>query len=447
MFRRVSFAALVLLMMFLTLTACSRTANTESKYSLGLKLATADQLQKIPLASVPFSGQVLPPSVDLSQDMPPPGQQGKQNSCVGWAVAYALKSYQEKLEERYLLVDASGRADPSHVYSPAFIYNQINNGRDGGSYIIDALNLLSNQGAATWADMPYNEADFTQPPSDLAKARAQRYHIEDWRQINPQELQELKAQLNAGYPIIIGFMVDEGFLNAKPGFIWNADAGQKIGAHAAVLVGYNDQRQAFKLINSFGASWGDGGYGWITYEHFTRVVNEAYIAKDGVNGPSNETIPPPQTVNPPQVAFTITSWGPAQNPDSPELGWFLRFDGSLQAPSGIGQVAQVVIHFYFDAGGGQKGAPVRSLLAQFSTIYGDAATGTEPYNIPPDSLGMSWAAWIPYAALDVPSGQWVSTPQGEVYQPAITALVAEPTLFVDNFGIRSGGLFPFTVQY
>lgn len=447
MSRRVPFAVFVLMLVLMSLTACSRTATTESKYSLGLKLATAEQLQKIPLASIPFSGQMLPPSVDLSKDMPPPGQQGKQQSCVGWAVAYALKSYQERLEERYSLVDTSGRADPSHVYSPAFIYNQINNGLDGGSYIIDALNLVWNQGAAPWADMPYSEADYTQRPSDTAKARAQRYRIAEWRKIDPHELPELKAQLNAGYPIIIGITVDEGFLSAKPGFIWSADVGQKIGAHAAVLVGYDDQRRAFKLINSFGVGWGDGGYGWVTYEHFSRVVNEAYIAKDGVNGPSNETVPPVQPLNPPQVAFMITNWGPVQDPERPELGWFLRFDGSLQVPAGIGRAAQVVIHFYYDAGGGQKGAPVRSLLSQFSTIYGDAATGTESYNIPPDGLSVNWAAWIPYTALDVPSGQWVSTPQGQVYQPAITALVAEPTLFVDNFGIRSGGLFPFTVQY
>lgn len=330
MSRRVLFAVFALLLVLITLTACSRTASTESTYSLGLKLATADQLRNVPVASVPYSGQQLPSSADLSRDMPPPGQQGKQNSCVGWAVAYALKSYQERIEEGQALVDVYGQPDPNRVFSPAFIYNQINNSRDGGSYISDALNLLKSQGAATWADMPYRADDYQQPPSETAKARAQRYRIEDWRQINAHEVVAIKAQLNAGYPVIVGVTVDQGFVNAKPGFI---------------------------------------------------------------------------------------------------------------------RMAQVVIHFYFDAGGGQKGAPVRSLLSEFSTIYGDAATGTPQYSITPSGLRMNWVAWIPYQALNVPSGGYVETPEGAVYQPAITALIAEPTLFVDNFGIRSGGLFPFTVQY
>ena len=59
----------------------------------GLKPATPEQLRGVPLAATPFSGTDLPEKVDLSPHMPPPGDQGNQNSCVGWATAYALKSY------------------------------------------------------------------------------------------------------------------------------------------------------------------------------------------------------------------------------------------------------------------------------------------------------------------------------------------------------------------
>ncbi len=67
--------------------------------STGLILTPADKLRGIPLASTPFSGTELPPAVDLSSQLPPPGNQGTQQSCVGWAVAYGLKSYQEQGEE------------------------------------------------------------------------------------------------------------------------------------------------------------------------------------------------------------------------------------------------------------------------------------------------------------------------------------------------------------
>ncbi len=39
---------------------------------------------------------LLPSSVDLSLDVPLPRSQGYQGSCVGWAVAFTLKTYHER---------------------------------------------------------------------------------------------------------------------------------------------------------------------------------------------------------------------------------------------------------------------------------------------------------------------------------------------------------------
>src|SRR5690606_5227844 len=134
--------------------------------NLGLKFTPADQLQGIPLASTPYSGTELPSSFDLSNNLPPAGNQGNQNSCVAWAVGYAYKSYQEKKEEEssYLV---NGQLNNDALFSPSFIYNQINNGVDGGSFFTDALNILSQQGCLKWADMPYNEMDYLTQPSTL----------------------------------------------------------------------------------------------------------------------------------------------------------------------------------------------------------------------------------------------------------------------------------------
>ena len=42
------------------------------------------------------------------------------------------------------------------------------------------------------------------------------------------------------------------------------------------LVGYDETRQAFRLINSWGQAWGDHGYSWIDYATFQRMAGEAY---------------------------------------------------------------------------------------------------------------------------------------------------------------------------
>ncbi len=426
-----------------------------AQHATGLILATPDELRGVPLASAPYSGAELPARVDLSADMPPPQDQGNQKSCVGWAVAYALKSYQEKVEERQPLTTGDGRADLRRVFSPAFIYNQINNGRDGGSRFEDALRLMEMDGAATWADMPYDPGDYQRRPSAQAQAAARRYKIDTWRQVNVRSTQELKAHLNAGVPVIFGAQVDEGFLRAGSGFVWNARGGADSGGHAMVLVGYDDSRRAFRLLNSWGTQWGEGGYGWVSYDYLPRVANEAYVAKDAINGPPPAVVdrgpdappPPPPQITPPrgEVQFAITNVSHnAVFPEQPGA-YFMRFDGWLEIPPGHGAVDQVVIFFFFDAGGGQKGPPVRSVNAAYATVDGSAACGTLRYPIPAEGLRTTWAAWIPYDALYLYAGQWVQGPSGPVYQPYVSALLAEPVLYVDNFGVRSGGVVPFTV--
>jgi hypothetical protein len=60
----------------------------------------------------PGSNPTLPSSVDLSRDFPLPGDQGNQNSCVGWALGYAIKTYQERVELGWSLETAE------HQFSP-----------------------------------------------------------------------------------------------------------------------------------------------------------------------------------------------------------------------------------------------------------------------------------------------------------------------------------------
>jgi hypothetical protein len=424
------------------------------QHGLGLILATPEELRGIPLASTPYSGTELPRSVDLSSDLPPPGFQGKQSSCVGWSVAYATKSYQERVEERWALQDAAGRTDSGRIFSPAFIYNQINQGRDGGASFIAALNLLSTAGAATWADMPYDQQDYLRQPSPQAYQGAKRYRIDYWRQINVADPKEIKAHLNAGYPIMFGAITDEGLLRAGPGYIWNSVGGRQLGPHAMVLVGYDDARNAFKLMNSWGGQWAESGYGWVDYNFFRQVAREAYVAKDATNGAAPPSVPPPVPPTHPPVpsvatppSFQLTTVTPnATLPDRPDLGGFIRFDGRLIIPPGSGRFNQSVIHFYFDAGNGQPGQPVAATMAEYADVHGHASCGTAMYPIPPEGTTTTWAAWIPYNALSLASGYWMQTPTGPQYQPAANYLVAEPILFIDNFGVVSGGVVRFLVQ-
>jgi GNAT superfamily N-acetyltransferase len=48
------------------------------------------------------------------------------------------------------------------------------------------------------------------------------------------------------------------------------------------LVGYDDHKQEFKFINSWGQEWGDGGYGYIDYRTFQTTWVEGWICNPSV---------------------------------------------------------------------------------------------------------------------------------------------------------------------
>lgn len=56
--------------------------------------------------------------------------------------------------------------------------------------------------------------------------------------------------------------------------------GQDQGGHALVVVGYENSKGAVKVINSWGESWGEGGFGYISYRAFLEMAVEAYIIKE-----------------------------------------------------------------------------------------------------------------------------------------------------------------------
>lgn len=258
------------------------------KFSTGLKLADPKTMSGIPMASTPLSDMELPLKIDFSDKMPPAGSQGKQLSCVAWSVAYAVKSYQEGIEEGNSYIK-NGTLNYNAVFSPSFIYNQINDGVDNGSMFIDALNLVSQQGVPKYSVMPYIEEDFITRPDKQQIEQAKNYKIDYWRQVNVRDIKEVKAQLYSGHPVMIGIIVDhefyrDGFKNYKDSmYVWSVKRGSQNTAHAMVIVGYDDEKRLFKALNSWGTEWGNNGYVWISYDLFINYAREGYVARDAFN--------------------------------------------------------------------------------------------------------------------------------------------------------------------
>jgi len=125
-------------------------------------------------------------------------------------------------------------------------------------------------------EWPYPQRDAPWPPQEPIgldrKARSNR--IGSYQRI--KDLLECRFALNRG-PVQISVAITDQWLNAAGGRIEAPhEPAEILGNHSVVLVGYEDQKNVFKFINSWGTGWGDNGYGTLPYEYFDRFCFEAY---------------------------------------------------------------------------------------------------------------------------------------------------------------------------
>jgi C1A family cysteine protease len=226
----------------------------------------------------------LPEDYDLSSDMPPVRSQGNQGSCVAWATSYYLKSYQEKIQHDYEYLSYE------NVMSPAFVYNQskANDNCNSGSAIASALDVLKEYGVNNWKDFPYSDTQCSNLPTEELLNKASQNKIKEYFQVgipdsnldsNYTLINLIKTLVYQKNPIVIAldwkdliFETQETELIATS---FSQNPTDECG-HAVLIVGYDNQMSAFKIVNSWGTSFGNGGYAWIHYNFFLSDDNNDF---------------------------------------------------------------------------------------------------------------------------------------------------------------------------
>ena len=244
-------------------------ADEEDSFATGLEFEPETVYRSFP--AVGTYRAFLPPTADLSAFLLPPRSQGAQSSCVAWATSYGLRGYYENRRR-------GGTTTPA-AFSPAFVYNQIKNHAadcEVGTSISDALNLLKRVGTVPWSRFPYDPKDCSRLPDPNLAEDARPYRISDWQRVNYNRIDDVKGQIYAGNPVVVGMMVNKAFHRLHGDAVFEDPTSDGSG-HAMVVVGYDDTRQAFRLFNSWGDKWGEHGLGWIDYETFKARTHGAYV--------------------------------------------------------------------------------------------------------------------------------------------------------------------------
>jgi len=275
--------------------------------------------------SIPYKAQFtsatyddLPSSYSLEKYAPYPGNQGQYGTCVAYAAAYGLRTI--------MLAKDLGITDKTRItanaLSPSYVYAIIKKEEDvdcsKGANPIYGMEALKVAGAPTLKSLPYQ---CNPTITTNVQLEAIDYRIRDYQKLFFFDTQDYGVKTNAtkkalteGYPVLLGMKLPPSFFKAQK--TWRsipADKGNiaaKHGFHAMVVVGYDDVYEggAFRVLNSWGTNWGDGGYIWVPYKEYEdwamgalqpySYYQKKQIRKD-INNPSKPGSPSKPSPNQP----------------------------------------------------------------------------------------------------------------------------------------------------
>lgn len=183
--------------------------------------------------------------------------QGDTSMCVAFSLA-EIKEMQEVKDQGEKI-----------VFSPGFIYGNRNSQDYNGEGMVlrNALKHLQDEGVVLYKDFPFIGAysdcyRILQQVIKLLLPKAEPYKILNY--VRLWNSNEVKTALMELGPVLLSCKITESFLlTGKDGKV-PPYAGDYLGNHAMVIVGWN--KDGWVVLNSYG-NWGDNGFLYIPFDY------------------------------------------------------------------------------------------------------------------------------------------------------------------------------------
>ena len=213
----------------------------------------------------------LPDSYSLTNYALTPGNQGQVNSCVSWAVGHTSMG---------LLENEQGISGGPNA--PMYIYSQLVNGRNVGTYPEDNLNIAQQQGVDSESDYTQGDTDYTDPPTDAETQNAANWKISGYDSLPTGSglRNAVESAISSGLPVIFSFDVYQSFEDMSQqtaqdySYADPTDGQQALGGHEITIVGYTSQ--GVTIENSWGTGWGNSGYANLSWDFLEGAAQDAH---------------------------------------------------------------------------------------------------------------------------------------------------------------------------
>lgn len=212
----------------------------------------------------------LPAEADLSPLLSAARDQGSRGTCTAFATTALHEAAKRgatgahlRLSEEVLYWGAK-QADKNYIPGTSFRSAHL------------ALGKWGQPEAALWPYDPArrdDDASYAPPPESIAPANC---HFAAMDPV-PRDVMAVKTLLAAGQAVAISVEMSVGFFRAPGGVVPIPQPHEMIAdSHAILLTGYSDAGSTFRFRNSWGTTWGAGGYGDLPYDYFVRHGKSAY---------------------------------------------------------------------------------------------------------------------------------------------------------------------------
>ena len=209
---------------------------------------------------------LLPSKIDYAEFVPPIKNQGSIGSCGSHAAATGLEMIQNMKEPKWSIP----LSELFHYYVVRKDY-EMTFPDDSGQHGREAMKVMHQVGVTPEKLYPYNTDNFNTEPRlwALVKSMARFWKITAYERC--YSLQAIKTAVKEQKAVWLGVPVRRNIFDYKSGILtYNKNYGA-VGGHAMLVCGYDDEKKALKLANSWGTGWGEKGYGWMSYDYLYGV--------------------------------------------------------------------------------------------------------------------------------------------------------------------------------
>jgi GNAT superfamily N-acetyltransferase len=145
-----------------------------------------------------------------------------------------------------------------------------------GVWISTVMRVGKGWGIVEEKDWPYSgKAEHwppAEPPGMDQKAKAFRFLAYE----RARSVEDCLCFLAAEIPAVVAFEIDDSWYKSQNGVIPLPIGLPVTASHAVLLIGYDREVKRFKFLNSWGAKWGDSGFGYLPFDYFSSRFLEGW---------------------------------------------------------------------------------------------------------------------------------------------------------------------------